>query len=167
MITPERFKGVLGRLAGGVALVTSRRADGRPCGMTATAVSSVSLEPPLVLACLDLGTTTHGAIEETGIFGVNLLSEGDEALAVRFGRDDPEKFRDLEFTTDVTGAPLLPGTLGYCDCSVVQAVPAGDHTVFIGRVEAASLREARESRPLVYYRGRYGTLAVESGAAAD
>lgn len=157
-ITPDRFREVLGRLAGGVVVVTSRQEDGTPSGMTATAVCSASLEPPLVLACLDVGTNTHRAVEGSGVFALNLLAVGDEGLARGFGVEGDRKFDGLPTSTAATGAPLLGGGLGYCDCSVVEAVPAGDHTIFIGRVEAAESRDPEGRGPLIHYRGAYAGL---------
>lgn len=159
-VSPDRFRDVLARLAGGVAIVTSRKPDGSPSGATATAVCSVSLVPPLVLACLDVGTHTHDAVLGSGAFALHLLGEGDAALARRFGGDGgEEKFRDLSTTTAVTGAPLLDAGLGFCDCSVVETVSAGDHTIFVGRVEEAESRNAEDLGPLLYFRGAYGSLA--------
>lgn len=158
-VSADRFREVLGRLAGGVAVVTSRHADGSPSGMTATAVCSVSLEPPLVLACLDVGANTHRAVEASGIFALHLLASGDAPLARRFGGEGEGKFEGLALGEAATGAPLLEEGLGYCDCSVVEAVPAGDHTIFVGRVEAAATRGVEGRSPLLYYRGRYRELA--------
>lgn len=158
VVSPERFREVLSRLAGGVAVVTSRHADGSPSGMTATAVCSVSLAPPLVLACLDVGANTHGAVRESGVFALNLLAEGDGDLARRFGLEEERKFEGLAVSRAVTGSPLLERGLGYCDCSVVQAMDAGDHTIFIGRVEAAESHGPSSRAPLLYYRGRYREL---------
>lgn len=156
MTVPEsRFRQVLGHLAAGVTLVTSRNAEGRPCGLTATAVCSVSLEPPLVLACIDRGTNTHAGIEGSGFYAVNLLGSGDAELAIRFSRTGEDKYLDLAVETRVTGAPILSGAVGFCDCSVERVVPAGDHTVFIGRVEAAEVLRPEEKEPLIYHLGRY------------
>lgn len=163
-VSAARFREVLGRLAGGVAIVTSRRADGAPSGMTATAVCSVSLAPPLVLACLDVGTNTHDAVEASGVFALHLLAEDEAGLARRFGGEGEDKFRGLSVSAAATGAPVLEVGLGFCDCSVVQTVPAGDHTIFVGRVEAAESRgeSAPVGRgPLLYFRGGYERVGGE------
>lgn len=162
-VSPDRFRDVLGRLAGGVAVVTSRHGDGSPSGLTATAVCSVSLAPPLVLACLDVDTSTHEAVETSGIFALNLLTDGDADLARRFGGKGGEKFEGLAVSVAETGAPLLGGGLGFCDCSVVETVPAGDHTIFVGRVEAAEPRGPAGRGPLLYYRGAYAALGAGAG----
>lgn len=157
-IDPDRFRALLGHLAGGVAVVTSRQADGAPSGLTATAVCSVSLAPPLVLACLDATSNTHRAIRSSGIFALHLLSDRDAELARRFAGGAEDKFRGLEVGRARTGAPVLPGTLAHMDCRVVDTVEAGDHTIFVGRVDGGSVGESGARGPLVYYRGEYTTL---------
>lgn len=180
----ERFRRALSRLAGGVAIVTSRGPGGEPRGLTATAVCSVSLSPPLVLACLDVGTNTHEAVASSGVYALHFLGEGHIGLARRFARRGGDKFSDLAVGTAETGAPILEGTLAWCDCTVDRTVRAGDHTIFIGGVRAIGLApraaaggegpgdapgdapggeghgEARgaEPAPLVYFRGRYRAL---------
>lgn len=159
-VSQTRFRHVLGHLAGGVSVVTSLDPEGEPCGMTATAVCSVSLEPPLVLVSLDRASGTHAGLRASGVYAVNLLSADQEALAVRFsGEGGARKFRGLDVRTSATGAPLLEDVPGYVDCTVEREVEAGDHTLFIGRVEDARIRAEEAGRPLVYHLGRYGTLA--------
>lgn len=160
-VSPSRFRHVLGHLAGGVSVVTSLDAGGEPCGLTATSVCSVSLEPPLVLVSVDRTSGTHACLEASGVYAVNLLAAGQASLAVRFAREDTDKFRELGWHGEATGAPLLDDVPGWLDCRVVREVAAGDHTVFIGQVEAARMREDDGVRPLVYHLGRYGTLAGE------
>jgi len=164
----DRFVEALACLAGGVTIVTSRGAKGRRYGLTATAVASVSLEPPLVMACLGKSSHTHQAIQASGVFALNILARSGQELATRFSSSGDDKFDGLEVSTAVTGSPLLPHSLAYCDCTIVQAVPAGDHTLFIGRVEEAGthlsdadVAEAGDGsggKPLLYYRGRYARL---------
>lgn len=162
MVTPEAFRTVLSHLAAGVVIVTTRDAGGEPHGMTATAVCSVSLEPPLVMVCLGHEAATHTAVEQSGIFALNLLSASGEALARHFATQSLEKFAELSVQAGETGAPVFEDALAHCDCSVVRSVPAGDHTIFIGRVISAEVGEDAEgdhSRgPLLYYRGRYGVI---------
>lgn len=161
-VSETRYRRALGQLAGGVALVTSRGPDGEACGLTATSVCSVSLEPPLVLVSIAHDANTHDGITSTEAYAVNLLGADQEELAVRFARPEPGKFRDLEVEERETGAPVLARSLGHLDCTVVRAVPAGDHTVFIGRVEAAEVREDA-GPPLVYHLGRYDSLGLPEG----
>jgi flavin reductase (DIM6/NTAB) family NADH-FMN oxidoreductase RutF len=165
-VNPEGFRTVLSHLAAGVVIVTTRDADGEPHGMTATAVCSVSLEPPLVMACLNQDAATHTAVAQSGFFALNLLSASEQALARHFATQNRKKFAELSVESGETGAPVLEGALAYCDCSVVRSVPAGDHTIFIGRVIAAEvgveLQRDHSAGPLLYYRGRYG--AIDTGA---
>lgn len=165
--SPQRFRSVFSHLAAGVVVVTTRDAGGEPHGMTATAVCSVSLEPPLVMACLSQEAATHAAVVQSGIFALNLLPESEEALARHFATQSRQKFAELSPGSSETGAPVLESALAYCDCSVVRSVPAGDHTIFIGRVVAADVRADlgadHSVGPLLYYRGRYG--AIDAGDA--
>jgi len=165
----EVYRQVLGHLAGGVAVVTSLDEAGAPCGFTATAVCSVSLEPPLVLVCAGSeGRATYHAIEGSGVFAVNLLGEGAAGLADRFAAKTTGKFAGVRAGTGVTGVPLLEDAMAHCECTVVRAVPAGDHTIFIGRVEAAAVREKPRAGPLVRFLGRYARLEPDSlGAPGD
>lgn len=164
-VSQTRFRHVLGHLASGVSVVTSLDADGEPCGLTATAVCSVSLDPPLVLVSVDRDSGTHVGLRASGVYGVNLLSSEQEDLAVRFAQEDPSKFRGLDVRTAGTGAPLLVSVPAWLDCTVVREVPAGDHTLFVGQVEDAGTRTGEPWRPLVYHRGRYGTLEDGPGGA--
>lgn len=166
-VSEGRFREVLGQLAGGVAVVTSRGPAGDLCGLTATAVCSVSLDPPLVLASIEQATNTHAGIAASGIFALTLLSVDDAALARRFAGESEGKFDEVGVATAATGAPVLEAGMGYCDCRVVRSVPAGDHTLFIGRVEAAEIREEDETRPLVYYDRAYRRLAPGSLGPAE
>jgi flavin reductase (DIM6/NTAB) family NADH-FMN oxidoreductase RutF len=156
-VSTERFRDVLGCLAGGVCVIATRDPEGLPRGLTATAVCSVSLDPPLVLVCLDSGSQTHAAITTSGFFAVTFLGAEDSSVAERFAGDDEDKFRGVPTGERITGAPVLEAGLGYCDCAVVKEVAAGDHTVFIGRVEAAGLSERAGGSvaPLLHYRGAY------------
>jgi 4-nitrophenol 2-monooxygenase / 4-nitrocatechol 4-monooxygenase, reductase component len=157
-VTPAVFRHVLGHLAGGVTVVTTRDDDGRHHGLTATAVCSVSLEPPLVLASLERDANTHAIIERSGVFALNFLADSEREVAIRFATTPDDKFQELAVTTAHTGSPLLVGAVAWCDCVVVRSVEAGDHTVFIGRVEAAEVRRPEEPHPLVHYAGRWATL---------
>ncbi|UCG75747.1 MAG: flavin reductase family protein [Gemmatimonadota bacterium] len=153
-------------------MITTRASDGRPQGLTATAICSVSLDPPLVLACLSGHSSTHEAIEASGVFAVSFLGVEDTAIADRFAGDAVDKFEGVPRRAGITGAPVVQAGLAYCDCVVVQQVEAGDHTIFIGRVDAAGAfgESGDPPRPLVRFRGAYrtaGALADEPGGAAQ
>jgi flavin reductase (DIM6/NTAB) family NADH-FMN oxidoreductase RutF len=155
MIDTSEFRRVLGHFPTGVSVVTTQRADGSPCGLTVNAFASVSLEPSLVMVCVDQGSDSHDCIHSSGFYAVNVLEEGKgETLSRRFASYDVEdKFKGLAYHEAETGAPVLEAALAWVDCRVAQALPVGDHTIFIGEVQAV---DARDGRPLVYYRGGYG-----------
>ena len=157
-LEPEAFREVMGRLAGGVTVVTALGGDGRPRGFTATAVCSVSLVPPLVLVCVGADAATPGAIREAGRYALNFLRSEDTATADRFAGSKGTKFEGVEWVAAPGGSPLLPGGLAWVECTVENEVEAGDHTIFIGRVAAAAIESAQEP-PLVHFGGRYHTVA--------
>jgi flavin reductase (DIM6/NTAB) family NADH-FMN oxidoreductase RutF len=151
-IDEQQFRRVLGHFATGVAVVTTIGDDGKPYGLTATAFTSVSLEPPLVLVCIDKGSESHPRLHAARVFAVNFLGVEHEHLSRRFAVSGGDKFKGLAATRGVTGAPLLPEALGYLECRVVDIFEGGDHTIFLGRVEAG---DARDGEPLLYFRGAY------------
>ncbi len=158
MIDTSEFRRVMGHFATGVTVVTTLRPDGSPCGFTASAVCSVSLDPTMILICVDRAAGTHDCIDQRGVFAVNVLPEKPgETLARRFAVDGAEdKFRGVAFREEHTGAPVLTDALAWLDCRVVQRVEGGDHTVFMGEVLGA---DSGEGTPLLYYRGGYGRFA--------
>lgn len=156
-IGEAQFRRVLGHLVTGVTVVASRAADGSPRGLTASSVASVSLEPSLILACVERRADTHDVIVESGAFAVSVLRQADEVLARRFATYDAEaKFDGVAHREEVTGAPILERALAWADCRVWATYDGGDHTIFVGEVAAA---DAEDGPPLVYFRGGYGRLA--------
>jgi len=158
MIDESEFRRVIGHFATGVAVVTTCREDGSAAGLTVSAVASVSLDPTLVLVCVDRVSDTHAWMERAGYFAANVLEEGrGETLARRFsGGGAEEKFRGVAWHPERTGAPVLDDALAWLDCRIAAALPGGDHTIFVGEVLSA---DAREGTPLLYYRGGYGRFA--------
>jgi flavin reductase (DIM6/NTAB) family NADH-FMN oxidoreductase RutF len=153
----EEFKRILGHWPTGIAVVATRMADGRMCGLTANAVASVSLEPALVLACVEHDADSHDCIREAGVFSVNVLDSSQERMARRFSTWEVDaKFDGLAFRTELTGAPILTDALAWVDCRVWAEYPGGDHTIFVGEVVAG---DAREGIPIIYYRGGYGRFS--------
>ena len=152
------FRRILGHLATGVAVVSAADPEtGAARGLTATAVASVSLDPPLVLACVEHGADTHDCIERAGAFAISILGADDEAVARRFA-DYPtdRKFTGIAWRAEVTGAPVLDEALAWVDCRVHAAHDGGDHTIWVGEVVAG---DAADGSPLLYFRGGYGRLA--------
>jgi len=148
------FRRILGHWVSGVAVVATRTTDGKLCGLTANAVASVSLEPPLILVCVERSADTHNCITAAGFFSVNILESNAERIARRFSAwEVGKKFDGLAFHNEVTGAPVLDDALAWIDCRVWAEHDGGDHTIFIGEVLAG---DAREGSPLIYYRGGYG-----------
>ena len=168
----DRFKRALGSFASGVTAVTVRTEEGQDHGMTASAFSSLSLDPPLVLVCVKVENSTHEHLEKASGFAINLLGAGQQALSNRFaggivdgdGQWSPwpaerDKFEDLHFSRgEASGAALLDGALACLDCSSYEALGGGDHTIFVGRVEGIRFPEDADPEPLVYFQGQYRKL---------
>jgi flavin reductase (DIM6/NTAB) family NADH-FMN oxidoreductase RutF len=158
MMDGTRFRRTMGHFVTGVAVATTRLPDGTLTGLTCNSLTSVSLDPPLVLFCVDHAATSRAAFLEAGHFALSLLAREDVEISDRFALGDPDlRFEGLAFRTEATGAPILDGALAWLDCTLWKTIEAGDHTVIIGRVETAGFRE--DADPLLYFRGRYGTLA--------
>jgi flavin reductase (DIM6/NTAB) family NADH-FMN oxidoreductase RutF len=150
----------MGRLSGGVTVVTARDAEGRPRGLTATAVCSVSLDPPLVLVCTSRDSVTGDAILFSGRYGLNLLAAPDRERSERFATPGEGKFEGIEWREGPGLVPWLGGCLACLECEVEQTLEAGDHMIVVGRVVEVSLG-AEDGDPLVYFRGRYRALGSE------
>src|SRR5512141_3498878 len=145
----SEFRRILGHWGTGVAVVATRRPDGRPWGLTANAFASVSLVPPLVLVCVDLTSDTHAGLRAAGFFAVSVLAAGQERLARRFADGlIVDKFEGVAWRPDTTGAPILEEVTAWVDCRVQAEHPAGDHSIFVGEVVAGG---ADGSAPLLYY----------------
>lgn len=163
----ERFREVMGFLVAGVTVVTTVDRQGEPRGLTATAVCSVSLTPPLVLVCIDQAADCYGAFRESRAFGVNLLREGQESLSRRFATKDALKFEGIAHRPGVTGVPILSDALAHLECRLTAQYPGGDHTIFIGEaVDSAVTSSGKEGSPLVHFRGRYARLDTRPAGAS-
>ncbi len=155
MIDQDLFRAVLGRFASGITVITTRDAAGVPHGMTVSAFSSLSLDPPLVLACVAANATMRPVLDGTDAFGVNILCDAQEAISRRFAGPVDDRFGGIGYSEGRLGAPILDDVLAWLQCRVVARHPAGDHVILVGEVADAG---AREGRPLLYYRGGYATL---------
>lgn len=147
---------IMGHFATGITVVTTRTAEG-PWGMTANAVTSLSLDPPLILVAVDKRAHMHETLTAAGYFALNILAEHQEHLSQRFAQRGPKEFGDIPQRPGVTGSPIFEDALGYADCKVHSVLAGGDHDIFIGEIVAG---DAREGQPLLYYRGKYGKLAT-------
>jgi flavin reductase (DIM6/NTAB) family NADH-FMN oxidoreductase RutF len=154
-LDPDGFRAVLGRFASGVTVVTAVDATGRDHGITVSAFCSVSLEPPLILVCIDHASSMYQVLQTATYFAVNILAASQEALSRRFSGVSPNRFDGIGYARGNTGVALLDDTLASLECRVQNRHEEGDHTIFIGLVEAA---HARSERPLLYYRGGYAQL---------
>jgi 3-hydroxy-9,10-secoandrosta-1,3,5(10)-triene-9,17-dione monooxygenase reductase component len=151
--TPREWRDAMGSFPSGVTIITSWRGT-TPIGATANAFCSVSLDPPLLLVCLDLTNPTLGPIEQCGLFGVNMLGADDAHLAMRFGRKPEEgRFEGIAFRAADGGTPEFEAATVFIDCALAAAHEAGDHKVLVGR----GLRISHNSSapPLVYHKGAF------------
>jgi flavin reductase (DIM6/NTAB) family NADH-FMN oxidoreductase RutF len=154
-VGPDLFRELLGRFATGVTILTTRDASGRAFGMTANAVASVSLTPPLMLVCVDRTREIHDVLERSPHFAFSVLAHHQEALARRFAETAGDRFDGIATRDGPHGVPLVEGAIAHIACARHAVVPAGDHTVFIGLVEAGA---AGPGAPLGYFRGTYHDL---------
>jgi flavin reductase (DIM6/NTAB) family NADH-FMN oxidoreductase RutF len=145
---------IMGRFATGVTVVTTRLGQ-QLHGMTASAVASLSLDPPLVLVAVEKKAAIHGLLTQSRCFALNVLGEAQEPLSRRFAQPGPKEFGDLELAPAATGSPVFADALAYVDCKVTDILPGGDHDIFIGEIVAG---DARDGRPLLYYCGKYTQL---------
>lgn len=151
MVDEEKFRRVMGHFATGVTVVTSRDRDGVPVGLTVNALTSVSLDPLLLLVCLHREAGPHDPLLESGVFAVNILRRDQGDLAIRFASGDTrERFHGMDVQDAPLGSPLLPEVLGWVECTVHAVHPGGDHSIVVGRVSAC---EAGEGGPLLFFRG--------------
>lgn len=151
-VDPAHFRHVVGHLASGVTVVTTE-AGGRRHGMTASSVTSLSLDPPMMLACINNAVPTADAVTASGRYVVNVLGEHQGELARQFGTASHDKFRDVAVRTGALGLPLLGDALAHIECEVVERVVGGTHTIFLGHVVSAT---AGDGQPLTYFRGGFG-----------
>lgn len=139
----------------GVTIVAGRDADGSPYGLTVNSFTSVSLDPPLILVCIDHTSSSHARLVAAPAFTVNVLAAGQRDVAYRFASEPSEgRFDELEWTPAESGAPIIEGSAAWIECSAHEVVRGGDHSIVVGRVE----RSAVTDRPaLVFHRGRLRT----------
>lgn len=155
MVTSDQFRQVMGNFATGITVVTTRDKDGKPYGLTVNSFTSVSLNPLLVLVCLDHKLSGLQAFKDSKHFGVNVLSEHQEDLSRMFAKKDSERPASIYFEGKI-GMPLLRNSLAVMECETVDIYPGGDHLIFVGEVKNAELLQP--DHPLLYFRSKYSRL---------
>jgi flavin reductase (DIM6/NTAB) family NADH-FMN oxidoreductase RutF len=158
MIDPKELRRLMGQFATGVTIITTRDDTGRPYGLTANAFTSLSLDPPLVLICIDRKAETFSHFYTARAFVVNILTEGQTDLSTRFAKSGGFKFEGLAYETNASGVPILDGTLAHLECALTETHEAGDHVIHVGQVENFAIRGGR---PLLFFQGRYRQLTDE------
>ena len=155
---PQEYRNIIGRFATGVTVVTTA-VDGWLHGMTANAITSVSLDPLLLLVCVDKAAHTHDHLSRAGAFAVNILSEDQQDVSQTFAASsEPEEGRlqGVAYRIGGNGAPIIDGCIAHIECEVSEHTDAGDHTIFIGSVLDATVDQ--EAPPLLFYQGKYRKL---------
>lgn len=154
-IEKNQLRQVMGHFATGVTIITTFNKNGQMQGLTANAFTSVSLEPPLLLISVDKKAESWPAFEESKVFTVNILADEQEALSRRFAVSGGNKFEGVAYRRGANGAAILDGTLAHIECTLYAAYEGGDHSIYLGEIQEA---EVREGKPLVFYRGGYRAI---------
>jgi len=154
-VDKDTFRRVMGCFASGVTVVTLMDGEGCPLGLTATAFTSVSADPPLALVCIGAESNTYEQFAVSESFAVNFLAADQADLSQRFARSGGDKFAGLEWRPGELGVPILAGTIGYAECRIAHVYEGGDHSIFVGQIEAGG---ASDGMPLTYFRGAYRSL---------
>jgi flavin reductase (DIM6/NTAB) family NADH-FMN oxidoreductase RutF len=155
VVDPDLFRSVLGRFASSVTVLGVRDADGQDFGITISAFASLSLTPPMVLACVDLEAEIHPVLMDQDWIGISILRDDQELHSRRFADSGPGQFDEVEIQRGQGGAPLVGGALAHLECQIVARHAAGDHTIFVAAVEQAA---AYSGHPLLYFRGGYAQM---------
>jgi flavin reductase (DIM6/NTAB) family NADH-FMN oxidoreductase RutF len=151
-ITNDQFKSSLGRFASGVTVVTTKDNDGKLHGLTVSAFSSVSMNPPLILVCIHKNTGSYSSFEESKAFVVNILEESQQQISNHFASHSDDKFSGQNYELNENGLPILADCLVNLECSLKHSYDGGDHTIFVGEIEKTTVRDGK---PLIYSQGKY------------
>ena len=158
-LSEREFRRACGHFLTGVTIVTARGDDGRPIGITVNSFTSVSLEPPLVLVCIDRGSGAHRAFTEGAPFAVHVLHRAQRHVSTRFATPQPDKFTGIGWRPTERGVPILTEFTALFECTTVSSQAAGDHGLFIGHVDRVEIRDT--DAPLAFYRGAYVRVETE------
>lgn len=154
-ITNTEFRRTLARFASGVTVVTTKAADGHLHGLTVSAFCSVSLNPPLILVCIEKKTGSRHAFSESKAFVVNILQENQADVSSRFASHSDDKFSGLDYMLGEDEIPILQNCAANLECRLVNSYDGGDHMIFVGEVIKTHIFEGE---PLIYFQGHYRTL---------
>jgi len=154
-LDPENFRSACALFATGIAVATVLAEDGTPHGLTVSSFTSVSIEPPLILICIDYGCAVLSHFRASTHFGVNVLAESQRELSVTFAEKPEGRFEGVDWYTSAGGAPLFRDCLAALECRVSSIIEAGDHAIFIGEVIGV---EWQDGRPLLYFNRDYRLL---------
>jgi flavin reductase (DIM6/NTAB) family NADH-FMN oxidoreductase RutF len=162
-IAPRDFRTALGRFPSGITIMSTLQ-SGVAHAMTASAFTSVSLDPPLVLVCVDKGVRMHDAVLDCGYWAVSVIAEGHQDLAERFARSGRNLLSQFDGVATSpgpkTGCPLIEGALSWLECRTWATYDGGDHTIVVGEVISLAANEATDPGPLIYYAGQYRELGA-------
>ena len=156
-VTSQEFRSALSRFPSGVTVVTTRDTEGRFHGITVSAFCSLSLEPPRVLICIEKTTGSHEALAESKAFVVNMLSAKQQKVSERFASLIENKFEGTDFEIGLDGIPVILGCIANLECRVTNSYDGGDHSIFVGEVEKASVHDGD---PIVYFRSDYRAISA-------
>jgi flavin reductase (DIM6/NTAB) family NADH-FMN oxidoreductase RutF len=156
----SRFCRTCAKFPTGVTIVTVLDPDGGPHGLTASSFTSVSLEPPLILVCVDHRANVLEHFRRSEYLAINVLDETQQELSVRFARRGENRFDGIQWYAGQNGVPLIPGAIAHFECAIQRTLDAGDHTIFIAEVIGVN---CREGRPLIYYGSGYRKLDGTNG----
>lgn len=157
-ITAELFRRACGLWATGVSIVTTIDTAGKPFGLTMNAISSLSLDPPMMLACVDKGSDTLAPLLASRVFCVNILTSAQQDLSNRFAKKGHDKFDGIAWAPGKVGAPVLADTLVSIECELADVYEGGDHKICCGAVRDIVTNESVDVAPVLYFGGRYGSL---------
>jgi flavin reductase (DIM6/NTAB) family NADH-FMN oxidoreductase RutF len=158
-LDPRAFRDTMGRFATGVTVMTWD--DGvHVRGMTANAVTSVSLDPMLVLVCVDRKTSAHAQMEHASAFALSILAADQVDISMTFARHGVEDMAGVPYGRKQTGTPVIDGAIAWIECEVSERLAGGDHTIYLGQVVAMGI-ERPDARPLLFYAGRYREIGDE------
>jgi flavin reductase (DIM6/NTAB) family NADH-FMN oxidoreductase RutF len=153
----SRLRSALAQMPTGVAIVTAATTDGRSLGMTVNSFASVSLDPPLVLFCIDRRSLAFEGWQRAPGYAINVLAATQGPLSNAFARAGSSKWDGVEFERGLNGAPRIAGAIACFECSAHERFDGGDHAIFVARVERFTTHPT--GQPLLFHRGRYGEIA--------